>query len=371
MPDAASSKVQKSFDYTKLDVETFEFLEQRTIKLFSLLKRTTSDIIQIGNILIEIKQKLPHGQFLPWLEATMPLHRQTASSFMNTAKLANMYGWTETSEILTFFDPSALGEIAKPSTSKQAREKAIAIAQKREFVNSTLAKQLKQEHPKTVEKTSQQQELDLKQLMTSSLAASAPLSLPTSASSPASEVVLLPSKRSKPEILAVIPRTQPATVNLPSTEQPKMLASASEQPETMWQLDGKHLLFCGEPDSNSFQNKAPAQVSLLFAFPKALDWYPSILAATKHIMSEQQLVRVLEKKGRQDIYGVFESIILDCSDTGSPVVVNFLPLSVSSLILNLTNCLLRRAIIAEPDRKRCQAAIAFWKKEGGKVEQLN
>lgn len=376
MPSAASSKVQKSFDYTNLDAETFEFLEQQTVKLFSLLKITTSGIIQIGNILTEIKQKLPHGQFLPWLEATVPFHRQTASNFMNTAELAKMYGWTEMSEILTFFDPSALGEIAKPSTSKQAREKAIAMAQKCEFVSSTLAKQLKQEYPKTEVKASLQHKRELKQLPPPPpvLEQEVQRSLPPGLES---EIPRSQDKRSKPEIVAFIPRTQEqaqATVNQiqPVPPQAKIKASASEQAEVWWQLDGKHLLFCGDPNSNNFLQKANAQVSLLFAFPIRLDWQPSILAATKYILCEQQLDKVLKKKGWLDtFYNRLESDILDFSETGSQVPVCFLPLPVSSIILNLTNSLLRRAIIAEPDRTRCRAAIDDWKRSGGKVERLD
>lgn len=363
MPSAASSaKVKKVFDYNSLDSNTSKFVQEQTGEIQALMKRTAQSIIKIGQKLIEVKGHLGHGRFGDWLEAEFGWTDRTARQFMQVAETFKSENFSDLS-----FAPSALYKLAAPSTPESARLEAIARAEAGELITHKTAKALKQKYVSASKKTELEPETEAK---------------PETVSLPTSEIPLLQESRSKPEIVALIPRTQlPATasesqliipaINLPLTEPLKILTSASEQPEMVWQLDGKHLLFCGDPSSKSFQNKAPTQVSLLFAFPTALDWYPSILAATKHIMSEQQLERVLEKKGSQDIYGVFESIMLDCSDTNSPVVVNFLPLSVSSLILNLANCLLRRAIVAEPDRKRCQAALTFWKKEGGKVEQLN
>lgn len=50
------------------------------------MKRTAEDIVEIGRDLKEVKEKLDHGQFLPWIESEFGMSQQTASNFMRVAE---------------------------------------------------------------------------------------------------------------------------------------------------------------------------------------------------------------------------------------------------------------------------------------------
>jgi hypothetical protein len=52
------------------------------------LKRETRNFIVIGDLLIEAKEKLDHGEWLPWIEVNFGSSDQTAERYMNAARLA-------------------------------------------------------------------------------------------------------------------------------------------------------------------------------------------------------------------------------------------------------------------------------------------
>lgn len=360
---AANSKVQTNFDYASLDAGSRAFVQHQTVEIRQLGQRVIQDVYDIGQKLILVKEKMGHGSFTNWLVAEFGWSERTAQRFMNVAQVLNDRFKDKSdklSDLSLDFDLSALYYVTAPNTPVAVREELFAIAESGEKVTYTKLNQVKYKY--STKKVGLEPNPKSEQL-------------PPLSKASESEIAPAQDKRSKPEILALIPRTQEqaqATVNQiqPVPPQAKIKASASEQASAWWQLDGKHLLFCGDPNSNDFLQKIPTQVSLLLAFPIPLIWQHSLLALTSFIVCEQQLDKILKKKGAQDIYTLLETIMLDYSEIRSQIVICFLPLSVSSIILNTTNCLERRAIIAEPDRDRCRAALDDWKKAGGKVERL-
>lgn len=52
------------FDYAVLDTETRVFVQEQETELGGVLKRTSEEI---GNILLKVKKRLPHGHYMPWL----------------------------------------------------------------------------------------------------------------------------------------------------------------------------------------------------------------------------------------------------------------------------------------------------------------
>ena len=70
------------FDYASLDSETFLFLQEQEAELDYVLKRTSEEI---GSILLRVKGRLPHGQFMPWL-ASKGFSQSTAWRCMQVAQ---------------------------------------------------------------------------------------------------------------------------------------------------------------------------------------------------------------------------------------------------------------------------------------------
>lgn len=124
------------FDYAALDSETRIVVQQRTSEIKALMKRAASDIIEIGQKLIEVKARLGHGNFRPWLKIEFDWSQDTAHNFMNVAsKFGNFPN-------LDGMAPSALYLLAAPSTPEEARAEAVALAEQGEPITYSRAREL-------------------------------------------------------------------------------------------------------------------------------------------------------------------------------------------------------------------------------------
>ena len=111
------------FEYHRLDNETRIIVEQRTDEIKTLLKRTAQDIVDIGQKLTDVKDRLGHGHFGTWLAAEFRWTARTAQRFIRVAD-------TFKSDNLSDLEiaPSALYMLAAPSTPAGARQEAIVRA---------------------------------------------------------------------------------------------------------------------------------------------------------------------------------------------------------------------------------------------------
>jgi len=106
--------ISAPFDYHALDAETRQFVLQKANETHGLLKRTAEHILRIGQNLQAVKEKLPHGQFLPWVETEFEMSRWTARNFIHVAeKLGDK--WRNFHHLPV----SVLYELAAPSTSEE------------------------------------------------------------------------------------------------------------------------------------------------------------------------------------------------------------------------------------------------------------
>jgi uncharacterized phage infection (PIP) family protein YhgE len=101
-----------SFAYETLDAQIRAQIEQATADLHYSLKRTTEHMLCIGQKLKEVKDALPYGQFLLWLEAEFEMSYRTAYRFIQVAEqLADRF------DNLSNLSAHLLYELATPSTS--------------------------------------------------------------------------------------------------------------------------------------------------------------------------------------------------------------------------------------------------------------
>lgn len=126
------------FNYDDLtpDVQTEIKLASERIKM--RMKRTAEDIIEIGKDLIAVKARLPHGQFLPWIQTEFEMTQKTAVRFMQVAeRFSGKY------DIMSYFNPTILYQLAAPSTPDEVVEKVIEKAEDGESVTTAEVKELK------------------------------------------------------------------------------------------------------------------------------------------------------------------------------------------------------------------------------------
>ena len=80
-------EVTSNFNYGNLEPKDFDFIQQKTGEIKSLIRLSTQTIIEIGCKLIEVKAKLKHGQFGDWLKLEFDWSEPTAQRFMRVAWL--------------------------------------------------------------------------------------------------------------------------------------------------------------------------------------------------------------------------------------------------------------------------------------------
>lgn len=125
------------FDYAGLDTETRIVVQQRTSEIKTLMRRSAQDIIDIGQKLIEVKEKLGHGRFGGWLESEFSWTDKTARRFMSVAESFKLDNLSDLS-----IAPSALYALAAPSTPEPARIEAVQRAQTGESITHSTAKSI-------------------------------------------------------------------------------------------------------------------------------------------------------------------------------------------------------------------------------------
>lgn len=105
------------FDYASLDGTTRAFVQEKAQAIHARLKRTAEDIIAIGRDLIEVKARLGHGEFIPWLRSEFDMSIDSAQDFMRVARRFENKNWNF--QHLTI---SVLYELASPSMPENVIE---------------------------------------------------------------------------------------------------------------------------------------------------------------------------------------------------------------------------------------------------------
>jgi hypothetical protein len=128
-----------TFNHELANNET-SFVLNCALEIKRLHKQTQENIIKIGQLLLEVKRKLAHGQFTEWTEQEFSWSTDTAQRFMNAAKLAE-----EKPQIAVFanqIDTSALYLLCKPSTPKAIIEEVTTRAEAGERITHGTTKEL-------------------------------------------------------------------------------------------------------------------------------------------------------------------------------------------------------------------------------------
>ena len=128
------------FNYTVLESESRIIVQQHTYEIKSLMRRTANDIIHIGQKLKEVKSQLGHGYFRRWLKIEFDWSIWTATKFMQVADKFKCVKFSHLD-----IAPSALYELAAPSTPDFVRFEAIERASHGETITHSKAKAIKAE----------------------------------------------------------------------------------------------------------------------------------------------------------------------------------------------------------------------------------
>lgn len=333
----------KIFDYSQLDSETCAFIQEQTEEIRILMKRTAQGIQKIGQKLLEIKEKLGHGNFLNWLKIEFNWSEPTAQRFMQVARQFKSINLMNLS-----IAPSALYILSAPSTPDSVREEAISRAQAGEKITYTTAKEIKQKSRSTLtnqikqgEKTKKDQENTLVESETRSV---------SNVQFPILDKPRIKTIKPlrKHDILAVIPK------------------KTKDKGETVirfgsWcQLGKKHLLYCGEPNSPQFKKRLPKEIALSIAFPPTSDWK---LATPIEANSEVVFFSSYQDVDLITLKEMIKSALELYTEDKESIVFSFLPEPDLLILANQLGCC---CFIADPNLRRCEAILAMWNKKGSR-----
>ena len=127
-----------------MDAATRGRVNALALQIRDRMKRSAEDIISIGNMLTEVKEAMPHGQFGPWLDREFGWDHRTARNFM---QVADRFGGLENGKIFRFA-PSALYALSSGDVSDEIREEFIERAESGERITHAMVKDaLRPEQP--------------------------------------------------------------------------------------------------------------------------------------------------------------------------------------------------------------------------------
>jgi hypothetical protein len=80
------------FDYSKLTAVDTESLRRKADRVRTLLATLTPAAIEVGTIIADARDKIPHGQFGAWCVAALGIDRRRAQLYMKLAEFAAIHG---------------------------------------------------------------------------------------------------------------------------------------------------------------------------------------------------------------------------------------------------------------------------------------
>lgn len=108
------------YDYSALPADLAQDAAAVAERVRQRHGQTVAAILEMGRDLLGVKERLPHGQFGPWLQAEFGGVARTAQNYMRAAEL-----FAEKSEMVSHLPPTTLYALAAPSVSPAVRAEVI------------------------------------------------------------------------------------------------------------------------------------------------------------------------------------------------------------------------------------------------------
>lgn len=135
------------FDYDALEMENRSVIKSHTDAIKERIRRSAQDIVDIGELLIDVKDRLPYGQFGLWLQIEFGWDERTARRFMSVAAMFKTDKLSELSKPSldkASIDQSALYLLAAKSTPQEVRREVLERAYQGESMTHAKVKQIVQ-----------------------------------------------------------------------------------------------------------------------------------------------------------------------------------------------------------------------------------
>lgn len=105
-------------------------------RIKSRMKKTVQDFIEIGRDLMDVKNKLDHGEFQHWVQIELGISPRSAQNFMNVA-----YHLGGKSEIISLLPPTVAYALAAPSMPDDVRVRLLELAENGDLITEKMVKE--------------------------------------------------------------------------------------------------------------------------------------------------------------------------------------------------------------------------------------
>lgn len=337
------------FDYDRLDAETALFVQQQTSEIKGLFKQTIENIIAIGQRLNQVKECLPHGQWLDWLAGEFSWTDRTARNYMQVAEGFKSENFADLN-----IAASALYLLAAPSTAEEAREEAISRAQAGERITVNAARNLRDKYTLAQAKP----ELQPQDLQPGSEAQE---------EQPQSQIQLSnqPEIQYHPDVEPTPKTLTPVKRKRARKEKPVIVAPKQTSPGTWWSLGKTQFLYCGKSSLAQFQKRLPPKVALTLLFASRMSDRTELPTETTSALCYGSPYG--DGRDFQVLRELIQNVLELETEGGDSVVMLSLPDPAIFLLMQQMDV---RCYCAELDPKRCDAAISAWTVTGQKAEKI-
>jgi Protein of unknown function (DUF3102) len=127
----------QAFDYGQLSGDDWKFVQDARDEIRRLSTQTVENVLAIGKHLIQVKERLGHGRFGPWLAAEFGWSERSASNFMRSYEFAEA-NRQMLANLVRHLDPSGLYLLAAQATTEAAREEVLDKAKKGHVTHKTV-----------------------------------------------------------------------------------------------------------------------------------------------------------------------------------------------------------------------------------------
>lgn len=361
------------FDYAELDVENRKVLQQHANEIKARLVDAAQSIWEIGRMLADARDRLrskKYGQFGAWLKHEFPpkFSRSKAYSYI---KVYEYFPTCPESGQVEIAD-SALILWASSVMPEAARQELSAMAEAGERITYSIAEdaRLRYTPSASIEELEEgyspaitlgQEELQEDRLQ----GERSHQVLPDQTSFAQATHSITSLKEDDVQVSSGsqtgVPTTRPYSKRkrAKQEEKSKVIYPRKVRPGEWWKLGKEDYLYCGDPLSEKFQRHLPETISFSLAFSPSDRWHLDYLSSKlSKAHSRMVLQTVFDKEQDLTLLRVGIEKFFEVYTEGREVVVlSFMP---DPAILPLIEQLDCRFFVADPDPKRCDAAIRVW-----------
>lgn len=311
-----NSIASKDFDYDSLTIEDKEFILQKAAQIRFLMRRSLQDVIIIGKSLIEIKERLKHGQFKAWVKfefGDARVNYPTINRFMRAYSLLESIDLVDIQDKEIKIIPSAIYSLCNANLDKEALLEMKHLAESGFTININVANSLKRKYKK---------------------------------------IQYVDNEEQNESLLENLEIEKYNDLVAPQVDKNKIVKVIRKQKE--WKI-GNHFLRCAEPTIEVLDSLKFNFVELCMCFPRQSNWS---LNSNLSYMSQFSFYSCRDELISADIFLQIKTILERSTEDYDLVLICYVPNLNIIKALDQYNC---QGYIIEPDYDKCLEIVELYK----------